>query len=61
MEKPSCINELKRIASSLTISDIDAVECITRVKDIINDSKLTDIEKISKLKDLCEDHGNRPK
>ena len=57
MEKPSCINELKQLANSLTEKETDAIECVAKVKEIINNTELTTKEKLIKLKDLCKDHG----
>jgi hypothetical protein len=63
MEKPSCIKELKRLASSLTdTSVIDTTDsmtmiCISKVKEVVNSDDLSAIQKIIKLKEICKEHG----
>jgi hypothetical protein len=57
MEKPSCIRELKQLAETLSESETAAIKCVAKVKEIINCTELTTSEKLSKLKDLCKDHG----
>ena len=57
MEKPSCIRELKHIAHSLTVKDTEAVTCIAKVKQIVNSDELSSAEKITKLKEICKEHG----
>ena len=57
MEKPSCIRELKQLAYSLTSNDTETAKCIAKVKEIVNCDDLSSIEKIIKLKEICEEHG----
>jgi hypothetical protein len=57
MEKPSCINQLKRLAGNLTSMDESLYSCITKVKEIAYDDDLTPSEKITKIKELCKEHG----
>jgi hypothetical protein len=59
MEKPSCIRELKQLAHSLTSNDTETAKCIIKVKEIVNCDDLSSMEKIIKLKEICEEHGKR--
>lgn len=57
MEKPSCIEELKQLADSLTEKDTEATTCIAKVKEIVNSDDLSYMEKITKLKEICTEYG----
>lgn len=57
MEKPSCIRELKQLANSIIEKDTEATMCIAKVKEIVNSDDLSSTEKITKLKEICEEHG----
>jgi hypothetical protein len=57
MEKPSCIKELKQLANSLTDRDSDSNACIAKVKEVVNSDDLSASQKITKLKEICKDHG----
>jgi diphthamide synthase (EF-2-diphthine--ammonia ligase) len=57
MEKPSCIRELKQLAHSLTSNDTETAKCIAKVKEILNCGDLSSTEKITKLKEICEEYG----
>lgn len=57
MEKPSCIKELKQLANSLTIIDIDLKECIDKIKCIVSTKDIDDSQKVLKIKELCKEHG----
>ena len=56
-EKPSCIKELKILANSLTVKEHDAVDCILKVKNIVNNDEISPAVKILKLKQLCKEYG----
>jgi hypothetical protein len=53
MEKPSCIQELKDLTSKLTDRDISLKSCFKEVKSIVNCKEISDKEKISKIKKIC--------
>lgn len=55
-EKPSCITELKQIASSLTDIDFESNKCIVKIKEILKDEKTSAAQKILKLKEICKDY-----
>lgn len=57
IEKPSCIRELKQLANTLTAKDTEVAACIAKVKEIVNCDNLSSMEKIIKLKEICEEHG----
>lgn len=57
MEKPSCIRELKQLANSLTIVDVDLKECMAKIKDIVSTKEIDDSQKVLKIKELCKKHG----
>lgn len=57
MEKPSCIKELKQLASTLAIKDAETLDCISRVKQVVNNNDLSPMDKIIKLKEICREHG----
>lgn len=61
MEKPSCIKELKRLASVISTDDGYSVACMNKVKQIINNDALSPTEQIIKLKEICKEHGKREK
>jgi hypothetical protein len=56
-EKPSCIKELKQLANSLTARDVESNTCIEKVKEVVNNDGLSASQKITKLKEICKDHG----
>jgi hypothetical protein len=56
-EKPSCIKKLKRLANSLTGCETDVTLCVAKVKEIIDNTKLSTTEKLSKLKEFCKEYG----
>ena len=53
-DKPSCIKELKELATSLSDRDTILKKDYKTVKDIINDLKLTNTQKINKIKSLID-------
>ena len=53
-DKPSCIDELKELAESLTDRDVILKKDYKTVKGIINDSNLTNAQKIKKIKSLID-------
>jgi hypothetical protein len=52
--KPSCIKELKELASSLGDRDTILKKDYKAVKNIINDSNLSNAQKINKIKFLID-------
>jgi hypothetical protein len=58
MEKPSCIKELKRIATTL-FDDPRKTEttCLNHIKTVFDLTQLTDSEKLLKIKQICKENG----
>jgi hypothetical protein len=57
MDKPSCLDQLKDLADSLTDRDVNLKKCMKHVKEILHDEKLNSDEIVSKLKDICNTYG----
>lgn len=58
MEKPSCIKELKKIATNLFEDPQQSeIKCLNRIKHIFTLTQLTDSEKILKIKQICKENG----
>jgi|TARA_R110000822_G_scaffold242976_2_gene371982 hypothetical protein len=53
-DKPSCIEELKELASSLGDRDTILKKDYRTVKNIINDLNLSNAQKINKIKSLID-------
>ncbi len=51
MEKPSCINQLKELASSFASTGIE-YNYMNKVKEIIDNNDLSATQKIIKLKEI---------
>jgi hypothetical protein len=56
MEKPSCIKKLKQLANTLTNKDVEATDCIEKLKAVIDNDNLSANQKILKLKELCKNY-----
>lgn len=56
MEKPSLVNELRKLAEQLSDRDVNLKSCFTKVKSIANCKKSSPEEKIEKIKEIC--NGN---
>jgi len=56
MDKPSCIDQLKDLADSLTDRDVNLKKCINHVKEILYNEELTPDEMVSKLKVICNNY-----
>jgi hypothetical protein len=58
MEKPSCIKELKRIATNLFDDPrTEEAACLDQIKNVFNLTQLTDSEKLLKIKQICKENG----
>ena len=53
-DKPSCIDELKELANSLGDRDVLLKSDYKKVKSIINDAKLSNVQKIKKIKTIID-------
>ena len=53
-DKPSCIEELKELAASLGDRDVILKKDYSIVKSVINDSALSNAQKIKKIKTLID-------
>lgn len=59
MEKPSCIDQLKKLTDSLSDRDVNLKKCMTKVKEVLHNEKTTPEEKVKTLKDICNEYGNK--
>lgn len=57
MSNQSTLTKIKRIATVLEHEELDAIECVDKVKCVLNDENIAAIDKILKLKELCKDYG----
>jgi len=57
MDKPSCIEQLKDLAESLTDRDVNLKKCMTKVKKVLHDEKLSPEQTVEKLKEICDQYG----
>lgn len=57
MDKPSCINQLKDLADSLSDRDVNIKKCMKKIKEVLHNEELTSDEIVSKLKDICNNYG----
>jgi len=54
MDKPSCLDQLKDLAESLTDRDVSIKKCMKKVNEVLHNEELTSDEIVSKLKDICK-------
>lgn len=58
IEKPSCIKELKRLASDLVGYDpINETGCINQIRNVLTLHHLKDKEKLLKIKEICNEYA----
>jgi hypothetical protein len=57
MDKPSCLDQLKDLAESLTDRDVSIKKCMKKVNEVLHNEELTSDEIVSKLKDICKNYG----
>lgn len=57
MERPSCIKEIKKLTYNLVNFPTNHNLSINDIKKVINTKELNNDEKLSKIKQICDNYG----